>query len=153
MGSSFQVHTGVQLSTANATTPRETAHATGRWSMLDVNPDQASDPRLAAEEGCQEKPAKRDRRLTEDKGRKLLEAGEKTPPLYRLIVAALETGCRESELLRLQWRDVHLARGELVILAVNADASHGRSPRLQDCCKFTGWRPTAFSSWRGRKNL
>ena len=42
------------------------------------------------------------------------------PRLYRLIVAALETGCRLGELLALRWRDVDLKRGELRIRAVTA---------------------------------
>ena len=74
----------------------------------------------------QEKPAKRERRLTEDEDRKLLEAGEKSPRLYRLIMAALETGCRAGELLKLQWRDVHLDRRELVIRASNAKNARHR---------------------------
>ena len=40
--------------------------------------------------------------------------------LYRLIVAGLETGCRQGELLSLQWQDVNLARREFRIRAVNA---------------------------------
>jgi integrase len=59
--------------------------------------------------------AKRHRRLTPDVERRLLAvAGER---LQRLIVAALETGCRRGELLSLQWRDVDRPRGELHIRA------------------------------------
>ena len=65
-----------------------------------------------------EKIARRDRRLAPDEERKLLShAG---PRLHRLIVAALETGCRLGELMSLQWQDVDLTRGELRVRAVNA---------------------------------
>ena len=74
----------------------------------------------------QEKVAKRERRLTEDEDRRLLAAGEGSPRLYRLIVGALETGCRRGELLSLQQRDVHLDRRELVIRAPNAKNARHR---------------------------
>ena len=65
-----------------------------------------------------EKHARRSRRLETDEEARLLQAS--TPPLYRLIVAALEAGCRVGELLSLQWRNVDMARRELIILAENA---------------------------------
>ncbi len=40
--------------------------------------------------------------------------------MYRLIVAALETGCRLGELLMLQWQDVDLKRDEIRVRAANA---------------------------------
>ena len=62
--------------------------------------------------------AKRDRRLLPDEEHWLLaKAG---PRLYRLIVAALETGCRLGELLLLQWQDVDLKRDEIRVRAANA---------------------------------
>ena len=65
-----------------------------------------------------EKIAKRDRRLVPDEEHRLLtQAG---PRLYRLIVAALETGCRLGELLSLLWQDVDLTRGEIRVRAVTA---------------------------------
>jgi integrase len=45
----------------------------------------------------------RDRRLTGDEEARLLEAAERNPHLYALIVAALTTGCRKGELLTMQW--------------------------------------------------
>ena len=65
-----------------------------------------------------EKHARRERRLQPDEETGLLKAS--SPRLYRLIVAALETGCRVGELLSLQWQGVDLARRELVIRAENA---------------------------------
>ena len=48
------------------------------------------------------------------------------PRLYRLIVAALETGCRLGELLLLQWKDVSLGRREIYIRAPNEKTRRGR---------------------------
>ena len=62
--------------------------------------------------------ARRRRRLDPAEEKRLLMAAH--PRLYRLVVAALETGCRQGELLRLQWRDVDLDRRELRIQAKNA---------------------------------
>jgi len=67
-----------------------------------------------------EKINRRERRLLPDEERRLL--GEAPAGLYRLIVAALETGCRLGELLSLRWRDVDLDRTEITIHAVNAKA-------------------------------
>jgi integrase len=58
-----------------------------------------------------EKMARRHRRLAAGEEAKLLAVA--TPRLQRLIVAALETGCRSGELLGLQWRDVNLTRKEI----------------------------------------
>jgi integrase len=43
-----------------------------------------------------------------------------SPRIYRLIVAALETGCRLGELLALRWQDVDLERREILVKAENA---------------------------------
>ncbi|MEQ1909221.1 MAG: tyrosine-type recombinase/integrase [Vicinamibacterales bacterium] len=48
------------------------------------------------------------------------------PALQRLIIAALETGCRPGELLGLQWRDVDLDRRELRVRAENAKDGEDR---------------------------
>ena len=61
---------------------------------------------------------KRDRRLAPDEEGTIL--AQAAPRLYRLIVAALETGCRLGELLALWWRDVDLKRGEIRIRAITA---------------------------------
>src|SRR5690606_23331415 len=61
------------------------------------------------------KEAQRHRRLEPGEEEKLLAAAE--PHLRALIVAALETCCRQGELLRLRWVDVSLARGEIVLRA------------------------------------
>jgi integrase len=65
--------------------------------------------------------------------KRLLEAAN--PWMQRLIIAALDTGCRRGELLALQWADVSLAKGELTIRAENAKTKRRRvlpiSPRLR----------------------
>ena len=75
--------------------------------------------------------------------------------MQRLIIAALDTGCRRGELLALQWSDVSLAKGEIAIRAENAKTKRRRvlpiSPRLRGVLDLmkTGpdgkeWPPTAF---------
>jgi len=61
------------------------------------------------------KEASRRRRLRPGEEERLLAAAG--PHLQRLIIAALETCCRLGELLSLQWRDVSLERGEIVLRA------------------------------------
>jgi integrase len=71
-----------------------------------------------------EQHARRDRRLEPDEEAKLLEhAG---PHLLRVIIAALETGCRRGELLSLTWRDVNLERREMTIRAERTKTGVGR---------------------------
>ena len=75
--------------------------------------------------------------------------------MQRLIIAALDTGCRRGELLALQWSDVSLAKGEITIRAENAKTKRRRvlpiSPRLRGVLELmkTGpdgkeWPPTAY---------
>ena len=94
--------------------------------------------------------AKRERRLEpdvlDDKGklktpgeeRRLLEKA--TSWLYRLIIAALETGCRRGELLSLTWADVSMSRGLLTVRAEKAKSGKSRqiplSPRLKAVLKM-----------------
>lgn len=83
-----------------------------------------------------EKHAQRSRRLAPDgfdKRGKLTQPGEErrllaaaTPRLQRLIVAALETGCRRGELLSLQWQDVSLPRREFIVRALKAKTRTAR---------------------------
>ena len=61
------------------------------------------------------KASKRNRRLEPGEEDKLLAAAGSH--LQRVIVAALETCCRLGELLSLQWCDVSLGRGEIVLRA------------------------------------
>lgn len=61
------------------------------------------------------KEAQRSRRLEPGEEESLLRVA--ASHLQALIIAALETCCREGELLGLQWADVSLARGEIVLRA------------------------------------
>jgi integrase len=96
-----------------------------RWAVKKGYLDRS--PISADSDIRQEKPAKRERRLTADEDRRLLESAEASPRLYRLIIGALETGCRLSELLKLQWRHVHLDRRELVVRAPTAKNARHRT--------------------------
>lgn len=58
---------------------------------------------------------KRNRRLDPDEESKLLSAAG--PHLRRVIIGALETGCRIGEILSLQWVRVSLARREILLPA------------------------------------
>ena len=53
------------------------------------------------------------------------------PRLYRVIVAALDTGCRLGELLWLRWLEVDLDRRELRVLAITAKTTKTASFRFQ----------------------
>lgn len=111
------------------------------------------------------KHAQRNRRLQpdvlDDEGRVKTPGEERRllavagPWLQRLIIAALDTGCRRGELLALQWSDVDLAKGQITIRAENAKTRRGRvlpiSPRLRGVLELmrTGpegkeWPPNAF---------
>jgi integrase len=59
------------------------------------------------------KETQRHRRLEPGEEEKLLAAAE--PHLQAVIIAALETCCRQGEVLTLRWADVSLARGEIVL--------------------------------------
>jgi integrase len=64
------------------------------------------------------KEAQRHRRLEQGEEERLLRATGSH--LQALIIAALETCCREGVLLSLRWCDVSLARGEMVVRAEHA---------------------------------
>ena len=49
-----------------------------------------------------------------------------SPRLQRFIIAAIETGCRQGELLTLRWSDVNLERRELTIRAEHAKDAETR---------------------------
>jgi integrase len=57
------------------------------------------------------------------------------PWLQRLIIAALETGCRRGELLSFRWADINLSCGVVTVRAENAKSGKSRqipiSPRLR----------------------
>ena len=71
-----------------------------------------------------EKVARRNRRLRAGEEEAVLGVANRR--LYRVIVAALETGCRLGELLLLQWQEVNLGRREVRILAHTAKDDEDR---------------------------
>jgi len=71
-----------------------------------------------------EKIARRRGKVTPDEEKLLLAAAP--PRLQRLIIAALETGCRQGEILSLQWREVDLIRREIRIRADKAKDDEDR---------------------------
>jgi integrase len=68
--------------------------------------------------------AKRNRHIDPAEERQLL--ANASPRMYRLIVGALETGCRLGELLKLQWSDIDFERRELRVRAENAKDGEDR---------------------------
>jgi integrase len=83
------------------------------------------------------KPVRRARRLEADvigPDGKVIKDGEErrllavaNPWMQRLIIAAIETGCRRGELLKLQWRHVDLTRGHLKLPAELTKTAEGRT--------------------------
>jgi integrase len=71
------------------------------------------------------KEAQRSRRLEPGEEERLLRAAK--PHLQGLIIAALESCCREGELLNLRWSDVSLARGEIMLRAENTKDREDRT--------------------------
>jgi integrase len=67
----------------------------------------------------------RRRRLDGDEERRLLDAAG--PHLRAMIEAALETGCRKGELLSLQWAEVSLAHGVIVLPAEKTKTAETRT--------------------------
>jgi integrase len=81
-------------------------------------------PAAECESLKREKHAQRHRRLEPNEETRLLAAA--WPPLQRLIVGGLETGCRRGELLSLTWADVNLKRREITIHAERTKTKAGR---------------------------
>ena len=71
-----------------------------------------------------EKNAQRNRRPEPAEEAALLE--QAGTHLQRLIIGAMETGCRRGELLALTWRDVNVERRELTVRPENNETRNGR---------------------------
>lgn len=78
----------------------------------------------------------RERILTFEEEEALLAALEGTPALRALVVAALETGMRQGELLKLRWSDVDMDAGMIRVRAFNTKTMRERvlalTSRLRD---------------------
>lgn len=56
-------------------------------------------------------------------------------PCYRLVISlAYYTGCRQNELLTLEWDQVNLKEGKLILKRENTKNNEGRTIYLQDDC-------------------
>jgi len=74
------------------------------------------------------KERKRERIITPSEEKALLDGcnAPKRRHLRAIIIAALDTGCRRGELLKLRWRDVDLDRGVINIIAFNTKTAKPR---------------------------
>ena len=74
------------------------------------------------------KERKRERIITAVEERALLDAcsAPKRSHLRAIIIAALDTGCRRGELLKLRWRDVDFDAGIINIIAFNTKTAKAR---------------------------
>ncbi len=71
---------------------------------------------------------KRDRILTAQECQRLIDAcSNRRAHLKPIVIAALDTGCRLSELLKLQWKDVDLGSGIITIQAFNTKTMRERT--------------------------
>jgi integrase len=78
------------------------------WNWIEDNPVlKVSKPK---------EPRGRVRFLSEEERERLLKSckGSKNPHLYAVVVLALSTGGRKSELLSLHWKDIDFKRGRLI---------------------------------------
>jgi integrase len=86
---------------------------------------------------CQSDEVKRERILTSDESQRLINAcfGRRLH-LKPIIIAALDTGCRLGEILKLQWKDVNFNSGIITIQAFNTKTMNERkvaiTQRLQN---------------------
>jgi integrase len=75
---------------------------------------------------------KRQRILSRDEEKTLLAACDapKRGHLKSIVIAALDTGCRLGELLKLRWRDVDLNAGQITLVAFNTKTATARRVAL-----------------------
>jgi len=75
---------------------------------------------------------KRERILTQEEENALLAAcnAPKRGHLRAIIIAALDTGCRRGELLKLRWEEVDFQTGQIALIAFNTKTSRERFPAM-----------------------
>ena len=89
-------------------------------------PFKAGDPLISIADEKQ-----RERILTREEETRLLGACEgKAKHLRSIIIAALDTGCRQGELLKLKWRDIDFESRTIVIQAFNTKTMRERNLAL-----------------------
>jgi integrase len=74
-----------------------------KWGMAEKNPFENADDLFYKENN------RRERALTEDEVKRLIDACPKY--LKSIVIAALYTGLRKSDILNLKWRDIDLKKG------------------------------------------
>lgn len=74
-----------------------------KWGMVEKNPFENADDLFYKETN------RRERALTEDEVRRLIDACHKY--LKPIVIAAVYTGLRKSDILNLKWRDIDLKKG------------------------------------------
>jgi integrase len=74
-----------------------------KWGMVEKNPFENADDLFFKENN------RRERALTEDEVRRLIDACPKY--LKPIVIAALYTGLRKSDIFNLKWRDIDLKKG------------------------------------------
>ena len=89
--------------------------ATNEWGWLDDSP-------MRKVRKCRE-PRGRVRYLSDDERKRLLQACQEVENqnLYPVVVLALSTGARQSEILTLTWKQVNLTRGQITLYETKND--------------------------------
>ena len=103
--------------------------ALGEGWIVGKNPFKQGDPLI-----CVAKEKKRERIITAAEEKALLDAcsAPKRGHLRAIIIAALDTGCRRGELLKLRWQDVDLEAGIIKIIALNSKTAKPRAVAITD---------------------
>ena len=124
LGTSTQQSAQRSLATVNRELAylRRILNIAERNGWISKNPFKKGDALIHA---CDE--VKRERILTREEEWRLLAASDKhRSNLRRLVVAALDTGCRLGELLKLRWKDVDFEAGVITICAFNTKTMRER---------------------------
>jgi integrase len=99
-----------------------------KLDWLESNPFSRADRLISASDERQ-----RERIISVAEEKTLLAAASGTPARERLrsiLIAALDTGARQGELLKLRWRDVNMASGTIEFIAFNTKTAQARTVRM-----------------------
>lgn len=98
---------------------------------------------------------KRERIITQAEEKALLAAcnAPKRAHLRAIIIAALDTGCRRGELLKLRWEDVDFQTGEITLVAFNTKTAKPRSVAMTARLRAELERLHAESRGDGRERV
>ncbi len=94
-------------------------------------------------------PKGRRRYLSIEEARRLLDAAKPDPLMQAAILTSVSTGMRQSEMLRLEWRDINLDTGNVIILESKTDEP--RANKLLDIAvdalKLLRKQPVTSTRW------